>query len=194
MDPTLQFSKLRQNLAVIDMTVRQVRKSAYQTTTHLAAVVLLLIIFVLAAYFFTIPEPGLSQRQSALLADLNSRREYWHTRRPASYRYVVARHCRCAAEYMRPYRVNEFDGRLNVEYLYEHESNSTTDLNSPPNPVGVDDLFETIERAILEADDIEVGYDPGFGYANKVVIVWADSAIENKEEIYVKDFEVIEYD
>ncbi len=194
MYPTLQFSKLRQNPAVIDMTIRKVRKGAYQTTTHLAAVVLLLIIFVLAAYFFTIPEPGLAQRQSALLADLNARREYWNTRRPASYRYVVARHCRCAAEYMRPYRATEFDGSRTVEYVDEFESNSPTGLNSPPNPVGVDDLFETIEKAILEADDIEVGYDPRFGYANKVVIVWSDSPIDNTEEIYVQDFEVIEYD
>ena len=175
------------------MSVRQWRKDVYQSTTHLAVAVLLVIMFVLTAYFFTLSRPDRSGKRAEMLAELNFSREYWQTRRPSKYRYVVDRRCVCPEEYLRPYRVTQREGRSTVEYLNPPESNIPDPSESPPNPVALDDLFEKIREAISEADNIDVDYAPGFGYPSAVSIDWSESRSDDDVNFNIRDFEVIEY-
>lgn len=176
------------------MSRRKWRKGVYHTTTHLAVVLLLLILFVSAAYFFVIPEPQDAPQQTRVLNELQAYREIWESRRPLSFRYVVDRTCFCLQEHIEPYVATEQRGYRSAEYPSQIRTRSGNFLTTPPQPVWIDDLFGFIEKAVLEDDKVEVGYDARFGYPRLIDISRGHKARDANDRYEVRDFEVLEYD
>jgi hypothetical protein len=149
------------------MKHRSWRKTAFQPTSLIAGALLLLILFVSAAYLFFIAEPAITPERQAMLAELQLRQSEWLEKRPPAFRYEIERECECPLDYIEPFTV--------VEYLDE-----------PVNHAWIDDYFTSLENALHTGVVVAISYDPRFSYPNDFRI--AD------EQVYVRDFEVLEYD
>lgn len=148
------------------MKHRGSRAAAFQPTSLIAAVLLLLVVFVSVGYFFFIAEPRLTAEQESMLALLQTRRDEWKAKRPPAFRYEIERECECPLEYVEPFTV--------VEYL-----------DDPENQAWIDDYFERLLAAIQDRDDVAIGYDPRFSYPNDFHV--------GGEQVYIRDFEVLQY-
>ena len=173
--------------------MKATRKGVYQGTTHIAVALLLLILFVSVGYFFLIPEAGLSPQQDKILAELNANRELWVTGRPVSFRYVVDRVCLCTDDYTKPYAVTDEDGHRTAQYAAPLHSDPADTAATPPDVMWIEHLFELIDQAALEANTVDVTYDTRYGFPTKVAIDWSGQSLDDEQQFYVRDFDVIEY-
>lgn len=149
------------------MKHRSGRNPGFQPTVLIAGALLLLFVFVSVGFFFFLTEQGLSTAQNEMLQQLKTRREEWLEKRPAAFRYEIERDCECPLDYIEPFTV--------VEYR-----------DDPGNEAWIDDFFAQLEQAIADGRDIGIRYDPRFSYPNDFHI--AD------EQVFIRDFEVLEYD
>lgn len=157
----------------------------------LAVVLLLLILFVSAAYVFFLPVPDPLATQQEVLGELQAGRDKWSASRPRSYRYVVDRSCSCTRAILEPYVATEERDYRTAAFPYPIESETGEVLNSPVSPVWIDDLYTTIEQAVLDGDEVVVEYDASFGFPMRADIKReaADASIRYE----LRDFEVLEY-
>ena len=175
------------------MTRKKPLAGIYQLTTFLALVLLLLILFISAAYFFVIPEPEDAPDHGDVLAEVTSNRNTWTARKPTSFRYVVDRNCYCEPAYVEPYIATEERGSKSATFTIEIESVSGEFLSSPPDPVWIENLFDLIERSVLDAMVVEVEYDKDLGYPASILIHPDPAPPDSLFRVEVRDFEVLEY-
>lgn len=174
------------------MKHRPAKKGVPQITTFMAVLLLLFIVFVSVGYFFTIPEPGADPRRAAMRGQLDRSRSLWDARRPAAFRYDVARHCFCTAEYRRPYSVTESAGSPVFAFASPLAPGGDPNDGAPPEPLGIAGLFGLIDDSLSSAAAVDVAFDPGYGFPTRIVLDRTDAA-DDELRIEVYDFEVIEY-
>jgi hypothetical protein len=175
------------------MSNRRPLAGIYQITTFLAVVLLLLILFVSAAYFFVIPSPDPSREQHDALGVLAKSRTAWESGRPASFRYVVDRDCQCVPEYVEPYIATEQAGTRTAIFNIEVESADGEFLSIPPEPIWIGDLFDLIERSLVDDKLVEVEYDRDLGFPVSIVVHPEPSPTDSVYRVEVRDFETLEY-
>ena len=172
---------------------RSWRQGVYQSTTLVAVALLLMILFVSVGYFFLIPQPGSSQQNTELLAQMTLQREHWEDMRPSSFRYVVRRSCFCDSETVTPYVAKEERGYKTVEYRVELESGPGKFLKSPRDPLWIDNIFVELADALASEHEplVDVTYDETLGYPETVNIVYPQPDAYILYSIH--DFEIIEH-
>lgn len=175
------------------MQHRPWRRTPFQVTTLIAVALLLMILFVLVGYFFTITGPGADPARQSQQAEFQTNLELWRSRRPIAFEYIVERSCYCAPDYRRPYRVRERDDGRAAIYASPLEPGSQTVDGDPPEPVWLEDLFVLVGRALTEADEVRVSYDPAFGFPTNISIDWSQQQADEEQYFVVRDFDVIEY-
>ena len=175
------------------MSNRRPLAGIYQITTFLAVVLLLLILFVSAAYFFVIPSPDAAREQDDALGVLAKSRAVWESGRPAAFRYVVDRDCHCVPEYVEPYIATEQGGNRAAIFNVEVESADGEFLSSPPDPVWIGDLFDLVERSLLDDKIVEVEYDEDLGFPVSIVVHPEPSPTDSLYRVEVRDFETLVY-
>jgi hypothetical protein len=175
------------------MQHRPWRRTGFQATTLIAVALLLLILFVTAGYFFTLATPGTMPVRDGLQSAFERNAELWDGRRPDAFEYVVERSCFCAPDYRQPYRVRESGSERSARYASPLAPDAREYRGSPPEPVWIEDLFSLVERAIAEADTVEVGYDPAWGFPTSISIDWSQQAADEEQRFSVRDFRVLEY-
>lgn len=175
------------------MITKASRKDPSQITTLLAVVVLLLIVFVLVAYFFVLPGQDHLADRKPMLSELELNLEKWQDRQPPSFRYVVHRTCPCPRTGIEPYVVSEERGHRSARFNVAIESDTGEFLDSPPDPVWIDDLHELVEQSILAGDEIRVEYDASYGFPKLIDIKRGHDPDSSTERYEVWDFEVLEY-
>ena len=175
------------------MQKRPWRKGVYQSTTHVAVAFLLLILFVFVGYFFMIPQPDESQVNTALHKEMIEQHARWEHNRPLSFRYVVRRSCFCETEAVTPYVATEERGYRTAKFNLEVESSPGEFLNSPPNPVWIDNIYSKLADAFASELKplIEASYDERLGYPVSVKINYPAPDAYVRYEI--QDFEIIEH-
>lgn len=174
------------------MLKRSWRRGTYQTTTFMAAVVLLIVLFVTVGYFFVIPEPGFSDERQELLAELDERLDYWESRRPIAFRYVLDRDCECPGGAIEPYQVTEDANERSAVYAAERYTEGPETRRPDMDEVlFIDAVFDHAKAAVLDADEVSVSFDPRFGFPSVVKIDRTVGSIRTREVINVRDFEVI---
>jgi hypothetical protein len=105
----------------------------------------------------------------------------WVDRGPSSYRMTVSRSCECLPEWMGPAVVNVVDGVV-MEQRYVATGGLVPVEHAGLFP-SVEGLFALIEEARRTGvKRIEVGYDPVFGYPDRITIdpdgeVWNDDIV-----------------
>lgn len=175
------------------MTRRKPLAGIYQLTTFLALVLLLLILFISAAYFFVIPSPEEAPGHGDAVAEVTAKRSTWAAQRPASFRYVVDRDCYCDPAFVEPYVATEERGSKSAAFVIEIESASGDFISSPPDPVWIDNLFDLIERSLLDEMVVEVEYDKDLGHPVSILVHPDPPPPDSVYRVEVRDFEIIEY-
>lgn len=176
------------------VTRRIQRKGLYPVSTHLAAVVLLVIIFVTAGTVMLVGLPGIGDERQGLLAELATNRAAWTAKRPAAFRYVVQRSCRCPPEDTARFIVTERPGSRSAEFPVPVESAGGEFLASPPRPLWLGELFPLIEEAARGDKQITVEYDAAWGYPRLVRIDGGDSDAPGGKAaltVTIRDFEIL---
>lgn len=157
----------------------------FQVTSLIAVILLLLILFVSVSYFFFLAKPDEQARRLEMQEEFEAARALWASERPDSFRYVVDRACDCPDEDSRAYLVTERGGRRSAEFPIPVESSAGILITTPPRPVWLEDIFETVERALRSNTAIEVRYETVFGYPETVIL-------GPDEQYEIRDFEITE--
>ena len=110
-------------------------------------------------------------------------RAAWDASALADYDYTYTRNCFCPEEYRRPYEVSVRNGEV-ISATFKG-----TDLRDVPG-VGaetydeiiqtVDQVFDEIERALIEAASLHAEYEPEFGYPVDVYIDWIENVADEE--------------
>ena len=88
---------------------------------------------------------------------------------PLSYSYVVRVNCECPTDVTRP--VTVWVDRGSIEYLFYEDDGRPVPLSYASSFPSAEQLFDTIQDGIdRRADQIEVDYDPTYGYPTNVYI------------------------
>ncbi len=153
----------------------------------------LLILFVTGGYFFVLNRPEPDTAQSPSEAAFDSNLALWQSRRPEAFEYIVERDCFCLPEYRQPYLVRVIGNRRSVAYASPLEQDSRLYQGEPPQPVYLDDLFTLAARALRDADDFDIVYDPAFGFPTRLVVDWSLRQADEEQRFTVRDFQAIEY-
>lgn len=176
------------------MQHRPWKKTGFQPTTLIAVVVLVVILFIYVGYFFVIPNLDAVHKQDQILADLQMNEERWQANRPFSFQYVIERDCVCTEAYKEPYLAIHVGESLTLRYVALLDTDGPPGSGVPPDPVNVDDLFDAAAEIVKGPGDIEVTFDPRFGYPSTLEIDRPGKVGGGDVTISVRDFEVIEYD
>jgi hypothetical protein len=147
-------------------------------------------------------EPTLRRRRAALIVaaaltaacgnpfspseELGDARDKWESQGIASYEMTVREICFCPIELGGPFRVTVVNDRVaNVEYL-----GAGTGIEPHDDiPLTVEDLFATVDAALREADDVEVTYDPTYGFPSDIEVDRIENAIDDEVYYEVRDFQ-----
>lgn len=176
------------------MQHRPWKKTGFQPTTLIAIVVLVVILFISVGYFFVIPNLDAARKQDQLLAELQTNEERWRANRPVSFQYVVDRDCICTEAYREPYMAIHAGDSVTVRYIALLDTDGPDGSGTPPDPVNVDGLFAAAADIVVGQGDVEVTFDPRFGYPSTLRIDRPGRANGGDVTITIRDFEVIKYD
>ena len=88
---------------------------------------------------------------------------------PLSYSYVVRVNCDCPADVTRP--VTVWVDRGSIEYLFYEDDGRPVPLSYASSFPSAEQLFDAVQDGIdRRADQIEVDYDPTYGFPTNVYI------------------------
>lgn len=118
-------------------------------------------------------------------SDLAAARQQWDESRPDAYRVTVAQSCFCPPEVVEPRAVTV-------------EGDEVTDVDPPipgglgVEPLTVDVLFDVLERAVVEADALDVTYNEAYGIPQSIDIDWIAGAADDEIWYEVQSFEPLD--
>ena len=131
--------------------------------------------------------PTETGRHRAEREALRAARSRWESRGPADYGYVVASTCFCAQDAAGPVRV-EVRGRQTFSSTY-------VSSGAPASPKyfssrdTVDDLFDTIHRALEDApDEVRVTYHRELGYPVEAYFDFDRRTADEEQGFTVREF------
>ncbi|MCX8103912.1 MAG: DUF6174 domain-containing protein [Candidatus Bipolaricaulota bacterium] len=114
----------------------------------------------------------------------------WEARHITHYRYTLQILCFCVPEIRQPVVIEVRNG-LTVS-ITAVESGAAVDLEHFKRLDTIEELFELIEAAIIgKAAQVDVTYDPTFGYPRRISIDHLKDAIDDEVEYRVTDFTVL---
>jgi hypothetical protein len=123
--------------------------------------------------------------------ELRQNRERWVDHNIANYRYTLQTHCLCPPEYGQLVVIEVRDNRM-VSITSALDS-SSVDNQGFDHIDTIEKLFNIIQDAIdNDAYNIEVSYDPDFGYPRQVSIDYEEKIADEEMRYEVINFEVIE--
>ncbi|HMB89921.1 MAG TPA: DUF6174 domain-containing protein, partial [Rhodothermales bacterium] len=62
------------------------------------------------------------------------------------------------------------------------------------NIITIDGLFEVLQRALKEADDVEVDYDAQYGFPTRIAIDYYKNAVDDEVSYRATDLQVPQVD
>ena len=98
---------------------------------------------------------------------------------PLSYSYVVRVNCECPTDVTRP--VTVWVDRGSIEYLFYEDTGQPVPLSYASSFPSAEQLFDVIQDGIdRRADQIEVDYDPMYGYPTNVYIDYDRNRVDEE--------------
>ena len=120
---------------------------------------------------------------AALAAELNAARALWASKAVDDYQLTLQYNCFCP--FRDPIRVSVVDGRVTSVTLLDGAAVNPQDVNW--YPLLVESAFRTVQEN-LEADQIEVTFDPAFGFPAHVNANPDDNTFDEEFSFDVTDF------
>ena len=119
---------------------------------------------------------------------LDDARVKWQGMGIDSYRITVREICFCPIELGGPFVVTVVRNQVtSVVYAGDGPSIAPDERI----PLTVPELFETVDDALREADDVEVEYDPTYGFPASIRIDRIRNAVDDEVYYEARDFEPI---
>jgi len=118
------------------------------------------------------------------IGDLEDARERWRNAGVSSYAYTLTRGCFCPPQRTGPVRISVSAGQV-VERVYS--DGTAVDPNQDLWPT-MDGLFDHAERALRDAHEVTIRYDPQLGYPSEISVDWIRDAIDDEETLTVASF------
>ena len=112
---------------------------------------------------------GTNETLEQAQADLDKHRALWEASRSDNYSFVLEPICFCPQNLLDPVRINVADGKItSVTYV---DSGDAPEHDGYGRYVTIDDLFDTVQEGIdRNAAEVDVSYDPVFGYPTDAAI------------------------
>ena len=123
------------------------------------------------------------------LSTLADQRDTWDAAALDDYAYTLQYGCFCPPEYTTPVRITVVaDAVTSAVYAEDNEPVVAGD----PAPEGynaftIDGLFDEAERALREADDTTLAFDPTYGYPSTLSIDWQVNAADEEQAYTASD-------
>lgn len=106
---------------------------------------------------------------------------------PDDYAFTLRVGCFCP--YAGPLRITVADGEVvEVRQLEPQEGQGDLQAWIDDQAMTLDELNELVERARREADDVDVTYDPTYGFPTDVYIDWYKDAVDDEIGYTVTDY------
>ena len=122
---------------------------------------------------------------------LRENQQKWVAQNVSHYRFEVEIGCNCPWYALMPLKVEVKNG----------EVISMTDKDGQPIPANyaetfnkaasIEKLFAILDSAIGSASEVNVEYNPDYGYPTKIGIIYSKMTTDNGIGYYVKNFEVL---
>lgn len=122
--------------------------------------------------------------RTGLLYWYNQRR--WMAQGISDYRYTLEVICFCPPEPVTRIKVEVHDG-VPTSITDSSGTDVTTDYFNRYSTI--DRLFDRIQSARREADNITVSYDPAFSYPFKIEIDWTSEVVDDELSLRIIEFE-----
>ena len=119
---------------------------------------------------------------------LEKRRAIWQGRKPTAFSYVVQRSCFCTPDVTAPYVVTDEYGFARGEYLSKPPGVQATE---PTDILTIEQAFELVEKAITDAESVDVTYHPEFGFPTAITIDWIHQAADDEDAYTLTEFRVL---
>ena len=123
--------------------------------------------------------------------ELRENQQKWASQNISHYKFNLTISCMCPWEGIQPFAVEVKDGQVI----------SITDKNGQPisasyadtfnNAASIEKLFAILDRAIGSASEVNVEYNPDYGYPTKIGIIYNKTITDNGIGYYVKNLEVL---
>ena len=117
--------------------------------------------------------------------ELEDAREKWEEQGIDSYTLTVREICFCPIELGGPFHVTVVRGQV-TSVVYGGPGEAVTP--DARIPLTVEELFDTVEDAMREADEVEVDYDPTYGFPASIRIDRIRLAVDDELYYEAKDF------
>ncbi|GAB5535744.1 MAG: hypothetical protein Rubg2KO_19930 [Rubricoccaceae bacterium] len=106
---------------------------------------------------------------------------------PSDYAFTLRVGCFCP--YVGPLRVTVEDSEVvDVRQLEPQDGHENTQDWIEEQAMTLEELDELVERARREADDVDVTYDPTYGFPADVYIDWIKDAVDDEIGYTVTDY------
>ncbi len=122
---------------------------------------------------------------------LRENQQKWASQNVSHYRFEVEIGCNCPWRSLMPLKIEVKDGQLV----------SMTDKDGQPIPANyaetfnkaasIEKLFAILDRAIGSVSEVNVEYNPDYGYPTKIGIISSKMITDSGIGYYVKSFEVL---
>ena len=100
----------------------------------------------------------------------------WAEHAPAEYSFTLARLCFCPP----PQRAIVVVEEGEVVTVLPAEPGGDVPAEARPYFLSIEGLFDEVRRALLEADEVDVTYDPRTGVPVRVAIDWVAAAVDDE--------------
>lgn len=107
---------------------------------------------------------------------------------PSDYAFTLRVGCFCP--YVGPLRIVVKDGEVKEVRQLDPVDGGPETLQAwiDSQAMTLDDLGDLVDRALREADDVDVTYDPTYGFPSDVYIDWYKDAVDDEIGYTVTDY------
>jgi hypothetical protein len=122
---------------------------------------------------------------------LEQNRQKWQDAAISHYRYEVSIGCFCPWGTLMPLHVEVKDGQ--VVSLTDKDGNPVPEnfAETFNKAATIEDLFAVAETALNDADEVQMEYDPTYGFPTTISIDYIKAAVDDEIGYSVTGFEVI---
>ncbi len=126
-----------------------------------------------------------------LKSELDTNLEKWKSQHPGHYRYDLQIGCFCAFMDKMPLSIEVENGQVVNISDATGAAPSAQEMEWYASYTTIDKIFAYAQTATTEADQVDIQYDPDFGYPTRISIDWIEQAIDDEMGLTVSNFTVI---
>jgi hypothetical protein len=122
---------------------------------------------------------------------LRENQQKWASQNVSHYRFELTIGCNCPWYDLMPLKVEVKDGEVISMADKDGQPIPANYAETFNKPASIEKLFAILDSAIGFASEVNVKYDPDYGYPTSIGIIYSKMTTDNGIGYYVKNFEVL---